>query len=188
MHDDSFIPHFLNFTDFHILSTILYSSSNSYPLIHSTKLQKYLLRQLLLVFLRYHLNEWIEESTLPLRIRLISTSFRKEGGSAGKDIRGVFRVNQVDKVKQFCITYDDFKISSKEQMHMRLDVPTGWYVSFLANSMMPRWKIRFRGAFSPTQTDLVGMNWGLSFDVNRWKMKKCGIDWWFSNQIRNIIE
>lgn len=67
----------------------------------------------------YHRNEWIEERTLPRRYCGISTCFRKEAGSAGKDIRGIFRVHQFDKIEQFCITNDDFDVSSKEQMRMR---------------------------------------------------------------------
>jgi len=67
----------------------------------------------------YHRNEWIEERTLPLRYAGISTCFRKEAGSAGRDIRGIFRVHQFDKIEQFCITNDDFEVSSKEQMRMR---------------------------------------------------------------------
>lgn len=67
----------------------------------------------------YHKDEWIEERTLPLRYCGISTCFRKEAGSAGKDIRGIFRVHQFDKVEQFCVTHDDFEVSSKEQLRMR---------------------------------------------------------------------
>jgi len=67
----------------------------------------------------YHRNEWIEKSTLPLRYAGISTCFRKEAGSAGKDIRGIFRVHQFDKIEQFCITDDDYEVSSAEQKRMR---------------------------------------------------------------------
>ena len=66
----------------------------------------------------YHRNEWIEEKILPLRYAGISTCFRKEAGSSGKDIRGIFRVHQFEKIEQFCITRDDFAESSAEQKKM----------------------------------------------------------------------
>eukprot|EP00591_Stephanopyxis_turris_P001750 CAMPEP_0195517654 /NCGR_PEP_ID=MMETSP0794_2-20130614/11191_1 /TAXON_ID=515487 /ORGANISM="Stephanopyxis turris, Strain CCMP 815" /LENGTH=486 /DNA_ID=CAMNT_0040646491 /DNA_START=55 /DNA_END=1515 /DNA_ORIENTATION=+ len=67
----------------------------------------------------YHRNDWIEEKTLPIRYGGISTCFRKEAGSSGKDIRGIFRVHQFDKIEQFCLTKDDFEASQAEQMKMR---------------------------------------------------------------------
>mmetsp|Transcript_1637 Transcript_1637/g.2910 ORF Transcript_1637/g.2910 Transcript_1637/m.2910 type:complete len:480 (-) Transcript_1637:107-1546(-) len=66
----------------------------------------------------YHKNEWIDEKTLPLRYAGISTCFRKEAGSSGKDIRGIFRVHQFEKVEQFCITHDDLEVSQAEQKRM----------------------------------------------------------------------
>ena len=68
----------------------------------------------------YHRNEWVDEKTLPRRYCGVSTCFRKEAGSSGKDIRGIFRVHQFEKIEQFCITADDFELSSAEQMKMRL--------------------------------------------------------------------
>ena len=66
----------------------------------------------------YHKGEWIEEKSLPIRYAGISTCFRKEAGSSGKDIRGIFRVHQFEKIEQFCLTNDDFETSSAEQKKM----------------------------------------------------------------------
>jgi seryl-tRNA synthetase len=66
----------------------------------------------------YHKGDWIEEKSLPLRYAGISTCFRKEAGSSGKDIRGIFRVHQFEKIEQFCITADDLEVSQKEQERM----------------------------------------------------------------------
>lgn len=52
----------------------------------------------------YHKGEWLEESSLPRRYAGISTCFRKESGSHGRDTWGIFRVHQFDKVEQFCVT------------------------------------------------------------------------------------
>ena len=51
----------------------------------------------------YHMNDWIEEKTLPIRYAGISTCFRKEAGKHGKDTWGIFRVHQFEKVEQFVI-------------------------------------------------------------------------------------
>mmetsp|Transcript_17235 Transcript_17235/g.26674 ORF Transcript_17235/g.26674 Transcript_17235/m.26674 type:complete len:492 (+) Transcript_17235:68-1543(+) len=66
----------------------------------------------------YHKNEWIQETELPYRYAGISTCFRKEAGSSGRDIRGIFRVHQFEKIEQFCVVVDDFEESSKEHKRM----------------------------------------------------------------------
>jgi len=66
----------------------------------------------------YHKDEWVEKSSLPLRYAGISTCFRKEAGSSGKDIRGIFRVHQFEKIEQFCLVDDDFEVSQAEQKRM----------------------------------------------------------------------
>jgi len=66
----------------------------------------------------YHKGDWLEEKSLPLRYAGISTCFRKEAGSSGKDIRGIFRVHQFEKIEQFCLTGDDLELSQAEQKKM----------------------------------------------------------------------
>jgi seryl-tRNA synthetase len=46
----------------------------------------------------YHKDDWLEEKALPLRYSGVSTCFRKEAGSHGKDNWGIFRVHQFEKV------------------------------------------------------------------------------------------
>ena len=48
-----------------------------------------------------HMNEWIEPGDLPFRYAGVSTCFRKEAGSHGRDVWGIFRVHQFEKVEQF---------------------------------------------------------------------------------------
>uniref|UniRef100_U5EUR8 serine--tRNA ligase n=1 Tax=Corethrella appendiculata TaxID=1370023 RepID=U5EUR8_9DIPT len=52
----------------------------------------------------YHRDEWIPESALPIKYAGISTCFRQEVGSHGRDTRGIFRVHQFEKVEQFVLT------------------------------------------------------------------------------------
>lgn len=76
----------------------------------------------------YHKNDWIEPKELPLRYAGISTCFRKEAGSSGRDIRGIFRVHQFEKIEQFCLTDDNFETSQAEQKRM-LQASTDFYDS-----------------------------------------------------------
>lgn len=47
----------------------------------------------------FHRNDWLHPKELPLRYAGVSTCFRKEAGSHGKDTWGIFRVHQFDKVR-----------------------------------------------------------------------------------------
>ena len=49
----------------------------------------------------YHMDEIIDEKKLPLRYCGFSSCFRREAGSHGKDVRGILRVHQFDKVEMF---------------------------------------------------------------------------------------
>jgi len=66
----------------------------------------------------YHKGDWLKEDEMPIRYAGISTCFRKEAGSSGKDIRGIFRVHQFEKIEQFVVTHDDIEESTKEQSRM----------------------------------------------------------------------
>ncbi|GIX83310.1 hypothetical protein CEXT_657741 [Caerostris extrusa] len=52
----------------------------------------------------FHRDEWVAIESLPIRYAGISTCFRQEVGSHGRDTRGIFRVHQFEKVEQFCLT------------------------------------------------------------------------------------
>lgn len=48
-----------------------------------------------------YMNEIIDGKKLPLKYAGISPCFRKEAGAHGKDMKGIFRVHQFEKVEQF---------------------------------------------------------------------------------------
>ena len=48
-----------------------------------------------------HRGEILDPDALPLRYAGLSTNFRREAGTYGKDTRGIFRVHQFDKVEMF---------------------------------------------------------------------------------------
>jgi seryl-tRNA synthetase len=55
----------------------------------------------------YHMDEILKEDQLPLRYAGYSTCYRREAGSYGKDVRGLYRVHQFQKVEQVAICRDD---------------------------------------------------------------------------------
>ena len=61
-------------------------------------------------------HEIIYENQLPLNYCGFSTCFRKEAGAHGKDIQGIFRVHQFEKIEQFCITKPEDSWSMFEKM------------------------------------------------------------------------
>lgn len=80
----------------------------------------------------FHRNEWIPENTLPIKYAGLSTCFRQEVGSHGRDTRGIFRVHQFEKVEQFCLTspFDNKSwqmmeemISNAEEFYKTLEIP-----------------------------------------------------------------
>lgn len=71
-----------------------------------------------------HRNEIIDDEELPLRYAALSTCFRKEAGSHGKDTLGIFRVHQFEKIEQFIYTTPD---QSSEEHQRLLSVTEGIY-------------------------------------------------------------
>ncbi|NQV08864.1 serine--tRNA ligase, partial [Candidatus Woesearchaeota archaeon] len=54
-----------------------------------------------------HMDEVFEEGELPLKYAGVSTCFRKEAGSHGKDTKGIFRVHQFNKIEMFIFSNQD---------------------------------------------------------------------------------
>jgi seryl-tRNA synthetase len=54
-----------------------------------------------------HSGEILDAKALPVRYAGISPCFRREAGSAGRDVRGLLRVHQFEKVEQFVICAAD---------------------------------------------------------------------------------
>jgi seryl-tRNA synthetase len=63
-----------------------------------------------------HAGEWLQPAALPIKYVGISTCFRKESGSGGRDVRGIFRVHQFDKIEQFSITSPETSWAMHEEM------------------------------------------------------------------------
>jgi seryl-tRNA synthetase len=63
-----------------------------------------------------HLGEIVDESALPLHYAGYSTCFRREAGSYGKDLGGMFRVHQFDKVEMFAFTTPEASWDEHERL------------------------------------------------------------------------
>ncbi|KAJ1626931.1 hypothetical protein T492DRAFT_596355, partial [Pavlovales sp. CCMP2436] len=66
----------------------------------------------------YHLNEWLTPKDVPRHLAGVSTCFRKEAGSHGRDQLGIFRVHQFEKIEQFVVTSPEGRISWEEHERM----------------------------------------------------------------------
>merc|ERR1719209_2024548 len=65
--------------------------------------EKYLIATSEQTIAAFHRQEAISEKELPIKYAGLSTCFRQEVGSHGRDTRGIFRVHQFEKIEQFVI-------------------------------------------------------------------------------------
>jgi seryl-tRNA synthetase len=80
----------------------------------------------------YHLGQTLDESVLPRKYVAVSTCFRREAGTYGKDTAGLYRVHQFDKCEQVVICRNDVEESRRwhkamlgyaEEILQRLKLP-----------------------------------------------------------------
>ena len=64
----------------------------------------------------YHRGQTIQESQLPLKYVAYTTCFRREAGSYGKDVRGMIRIHQFDKVELVRIVHPEKTYEALEEM------------------------------------------------------------------------
>ena len=69
-----------------------------------------------------HSGEILDADKLPILYAGYSPCFRREAGSAGRDVRGLLRVHQFLKLEQYVICEDDEEVSA------------GWHQRLLANA------------------------------------------------------
>lgn len=77
-----------------------------------------------------HMNEILLPKELPKRYTAFSTCFRREAGSYGKDVKGIFRVHQFDKIEMFSFikpeeSEEEHKLflSLEEKLVQQLKIP-----------------------------------------------------------------
>jgi seryl-tRNA synthetase len=63
-----------------------------------------------------HMEEILDGKKLPIRYGGLSPCFRKEAGAHGKDMKGIFRVHQFEKVEQFVYSNPESSNAEHERM------------------------------------------------------------------------
>ena len=66
----------------------------------------------------YHMDEVLDEKDLPKKYTTVSTCFRREAGTYGKDTAGLYRVHQFDKCEQVVISRNDVDESRRWHQEM----------------------------------------------------------------------
>ncbi len=99
-------------------------------------------------------NEILEESRLPLRFAAYTPCFRSEAGSYGKDVRGIFRVHQFNKVELV-------KFSKPEESNNDLEGLTND-----AEEILKRLGLHYRVVIHSTGD--MGFGASKSYDIEVW--------------------
>lgn len=99
---------------------------------HVEKDEKYLVGTSEVFLVSLHRDEILDSASLPLCYAGYSPCFRREAGSAGRDVRGVYRVHQFTKVEQVILCEADpeksremheLLLSNSEELMKRLELP-----------------------------------------------------------------
>jgi len=98
--------------------------------LYATKDDLYLAGTSEVALAAFHMGEILDEASMPVRYAGYSTCFRREAGSYGKDLGGMFRVHQFDKVEMFSFTTPEasldeheFLVGIEEEIIGNLDLP-----------------------------------------------------------------
>ncbi len=101
-----------------------------------------------------HRDEILDEAELPLRYAAFTPCFRREAGSYGKEVRGINRVHQFDKVEMV-------QFSHPEQSYEALEAMTE-----LAEGLLERLGLRYRRLLMCTAD--MGFTQAKKYDLEVW--------------------
>ncbi|HEY0412552.1 MAG TPA: serine--tRNA ligase [Allosphingosinicella sp.] len=103
-----------------------------------------------------HSGEILEAEKLPILYAGYSPCFRREAGSAGRDVRGLLRVHQFYKLEQYVICEDDDAESAK------------WHARLLANAEMLLTDLEIPYQVVETSTGDMGLGKFRMNDIESW--------------------
>jgi seryl-tRNA synthetase len=103
-----------------------------------------------------HSGEILEQAQLPILYAGYSPCFRREAGSAGRDVRGLLRVHQFLKLEQYVICEDDPDVSAK------------WHARLLANAEMLLQDLEIPYQVVETSTGDMGLGKFRMNDIESW--------------------
>jgi seryl-tRNA synthetase len=103
-----------------------------------------------------HSGEILEAEQLPILYAGFSPCFRREAGSAGRDVRGLLRVHQFYKLEQYVICEDDDAVSAQ------------WHARLLANAEMLLGALEIPYQVVETSTGDMGLGKYRMNDIESW--------------------
>ncbi len=104
----------------------------------------------------YHMNETLDERTLPRRYVALSSCFRREAGTHGKDTAGLYRVHQFDKVEQVVICRNDLAESKR------------WHDAILEHAEAVLQRLNLPHRVVSVCTGDLGQGQAAKFDIETW--------------------
>jgi seryl-tRNA synthetase len=103
-----------------------------------------------------HSGEILETDQLPILYAGYSPCFRREAGSAGRDVRGLLRVHQFYKLEQYIICEDNDEESAR------------WHARLLANAEMLLGELEIPYQVIETSTGDMGLGKFRMNDIESW--------------------
>ena len=103
-----------------------------------------------------HSGEILETDQLPILYAGYSPCFRREAGSAGRDVRGLLRVHQFYKLEQYVICEDDDAVSAQ------------WHEKLLGNAEMLLKELEIPYQVIETSTGDMGLGKYRMNDLESW--------------------
>ncbi len=109
-----------------------------------------------IVLTSLHSGEILEAEKLPILYAGYSPCFRREAGSAGRDVRGLLRVHQFYKLEQYVICEDDEEVSAQ------------WHARLLANAEMLLTELEIPYQVIEASTGDMGLGKYRMNDIESW--------------------
>ena len=110
----------------------------------------------------YHMNETLDERTLPRKLVALSACFRREAGTHGKDTAGLYRVHQFDKVEQVVICRNDAGESKR------------WHQAMLEHAEAVLQRLNLPHRVVSVCTGDLGQGQAAKFDIETWMPSRGG--------------
>jgi seryl-tRNA synthetase len=104
----------------------------------------------------YHMNETLDERMLPRKYVALSSCFRREAGTHGKDTAGLYRVHQFDKVEQVVICRNDLAESKR------------WHDAILEHAEAVLQRLNLPHRVVSVCTGDLGQGQVAKFDIETW--------------------
>jgi seryl-tRNA synthetase len=104
----------------------------------------------------YHMNETLDERILPRKYVALSSCFRREAGTHGKDTAGLYRVHQFDKVEQVVICRNDPAESKR------------WHYAILEHAEAVLQRLNLPHRVVSVCTGDLGQGQAAKFDIETW--------------------